>query len=152
MSNQVCSFLNNNNNKLSNTNLIYPSAKPVLNRFLSPVSQTEDSFYILTCSISSGTKPISFAWKYNNRPLLQSNDFTIETNDQFSFLKLSQVKRSHAGNYTCLARNNEGLDEAQVHLLVKGDVSVVKYVCLMPKVASMFTKEWRQLSECFQVK
>lgn len=126
----------------------------MLNRFLSPVSQTEGSFYILTCSISSGTKPISFAWKYNNRPLLQSNDFTIETNDQFSFLKLSQVKRSHTGNYTCLARNNEGLDEAHVHLLVKGDVSVVNYVCFDAKSqkASIFTKEWRQLSESFQVK
>src|SRR5699024_3916654 len=95
-------------------------AKPVLNRLLGPVTQTEHSFYVLACSISSGTSPIAFAWQFNSRPIAKSADFVIETSDQLSLLKLPHVKRSHAGEYSCIARNDDGSDSITVKLIVQG--------------------------------
>lgn len=94
----------------------------MLNRILSPITQTENSFYIFTCSISSGSQPITFLWNFNSKPLVQTNDFKIESSDQFSFLKLNKLKRAHAGNYSCVAKNSDGFDSVSVYMIVKGEI------------------------------
>lgn len=96
----------------------------MLNRLLGPVTQIENSHYVFLCSTSSGTAPMTFNWKFNNQALANNRDFAIESNDQFSFLKLSQVKRIHSGNYSCIVSNFDGVDSTHVELLVKGNLVV----------------------------
>lgn len=102
--------------------------KPRLNSFPVEVTQNENSFYVFTCSLSSGTMPVTFAWHFNGNPLKPDDGPSIETNDQFSFLKLSPVKRHHSGKYSCVASNQDGFDSTQTVLTVQGC-----RLCCMPK-------------------
>ena len=98
------------------------TAKPVLNPFISPIKQTENSFYMFACSISSGFGQLTkFAWFRNGKPLLNNKEFIIEDSEQFSLLKLTQVKRTHSGNYSCVVKNDDGFDSTNVQLIVNGD-------------------------------
>ena len=97
------------------------ASKPLLNRLPSHVTQIEGSFYIFACSVSSGSMPITFKWLHNGQQMVMPNqDYTIESSERFSFLKLNEIKKSHTGNITCLATNHEGSDSTSTHLVVKG--------------------------------
>lgn len=86
------------------------------------ITQQENSFSIISCSLSSGSNPITFTWRFNSQPLEKDSDFAIETSDRFSQIKLPQVKKSQSGNYTCLAKNSFGIDSISVKLIVNGEI------------------------------
>ncbi|TRY70745.1 hypothetical protein TCAL_04830 [Tigriopus californicus] len=62
----------------------------------------------VVCTTSLGDLPISFAWYFNDEPLTQSNDegISINTFDDFtSSLSFPNLRTTHSGNYTCVAKN-----------------------------------------------
>ena len=119
------------------------SAKPVLNRqMINTASQSEGSNYVLVCSISTGSTPIRFTWSFNSRPLQKSSQFSVESTEMLSLLKISPVQRSHAGNYSCLAENGKGADSLWLVLKVEGKQEVFEvdiFLCV-----SYLAKTWRQ--------
>src|SRR5699024_11944228 len=61
--------------------------KPMLNRnIVTKVSASENSFQLFSCTVTSGTKPISFAWSFNQKTLSSGGNVKIENNDNFSLL------------------------------------------------------------------
>ncbi|KAJ6222590.1 hypothetical protein RDWZM_001135, partial [Blomia tropicalis] len=120
-----CKATNIYGSDTTSTHLIVKD-KPKLNHLSKQVTQTENSFYIFTCSISSGSSPIVFTWFRNGKPLTSNNEFVVENNEKFSFLRLHQVNRLHSGNYTCLAKNQHGFDSFSVQLVVKVPPSWIK--------------------------
>lgn len=60
------------------------------------------------CSVISGESPLTISW-YKNSQQLESvhSDVEILSLGEFtSNLKISSVRREHAGNYTCQAKSN----------------------------------------------
>jgi hypothetical protein len=67
---------------------------------------------IVSCAVTKGDLPIDIKWLFNGRHL-RTNDGILLTNKglRISMLSIESVQPRHAGNYTCIAKNNAG--EAQ---------------------------------------
>ena len=100
----------------------------MLNRLSKSVTVLEKSFYIITCSISSGSSPVRFKWHFNDKPIVAAADYQIENNERFSLLKLIQVNQAHTGNYTCVASNQLGFDSTHLYLIVQGYLTLLSII------------------------
>ena len=71
----------------------------------------------LSCSVSKGSKPLSFVWLKDGVALSQDK-YRITNDDDFSHLKVDPVSATDAGNYTCKASNAFGSDShlSEVHI------------------------------------
>ena len=53
---------------------------------------------------------MQFEWLRNGIPIEKSDRINVGTNEDASILTLRQLKREDAANYTCIAKNKEGMD------------------------------------------
>lgn len=76
---------------------------------------------ITTCSILTGDPPIHVDWFKDSQPLDLGtlNVHRNEMGDLGSSLVFRSVGQSHAGNYTCMARNRVGEDSYTAPMIVK---------------------------------
>lgn len=60
------------------------------------------------CSVISGELPLTISWYKNLSPLssIHSDVEIVSLGEFTSNLKITNVQRVHAGNYTCQAKNN----------------------------------------------
>lgn len=73
------------------------------------------------CSVSKGDRPISITWSFYGEAL--SSDMGVTTQmlgDTTNFLSIPSVGPSNQGNYTCIAKNNAGIDTYTSQLVVYG--------------------------------
>ena len=77
---------------------------------------------ITTCSILTGDAPIRVEWYKDSLPLdvASLNIHRNEMGDLGSSLVFRSVGPSHAGNYTCFARNRAGEDSFTAQMIVRG--------------------------------
>lgn len=103
--------------------LLFPTGKPTISPFRFPASLTEGMSVITTCSVLTGDPPIHVEWFKDSLPLdLGSlNVHRNEMGDLGSSLVFRSVGQSHAGNYTCLARNRVGEDTFTAPMVVRGE-------------------------------
>ncbi|KAK6620957.1 hypothetical protein RUM43_011256 [Polyplax serrata] len=79
----------------------------------------------LNCLVSKGDRPITISWSFNELPLEENLSVTkTQVGDRASLLMISPVIGSHAGNYTCTAKNNAG----SVNHTVAVHVNVLPYI------------------------
>lgn len=73
------------------------------------------------CIISTGDVPLTVAWTLNGEPIVSSNEITISKNSQrISTLVIESVSDKHVGNYTCIGRNDAGINSHTAELKVNG--------------------------------
>ncbi|XP_023220992.1 Down syndrome cell adhesion molecule-like protein Dscam2 isoform X2 [Centruroides sculpturatus] len=78
----------------------------------------EGTLVVLTCAINQGDPPFDLQWFKNGQSVIAEIGLTVQRHDMFSILVFSEVKRHHAGNYTCLAKNAGGSASHSALLIV----------------------------------
>lgn len=81
-----------------------------------------DGQYVqVACLVSDGDLPIAFDWKLNNNSLKKFDDISISVmGKRSSIIVIESVSYSHAGNYTCFAKNKAGETSYVAELQVNG--------------------------------
>ena len=103
--------------------LIYEiqTTKPKISEFAKSQVRPESSKLKIHCSLFDGTKPVRFQWKHNDHIILNSaSRIVIENSEDDSVLKITDLKASDSGNYSCSAENSFGIDIQTSVLMVKG--------------------------------
>lgn len=76
-----------------------------------------------TCSIVKGDNPIKLQWTLNHEPITAKThpDITISKNGKrVSLLVIDSVSAHHAGEYSCIAKNQAGIANRSAILEVNG--------------------------------
>ncbi|CAG9840566.1 unnamed protein product [Diabrotica balteata] len=77
----------------------------------------------ITCSVTKGDTPMKFSWLFNNKPINENKGITVGMfGKKASHLSIDSVDWKHAGNYTCVVKNNAGTASQSAELLVKGTI------------------------------
>ena len=71
------------------------------------------------CSLDAGSTPVKFEWLKNGIPIVVDERVDTSTTQELSTLTLRKLKREDAANYTCIARNKEGMDAFTARLRMK---------------------------------
>lgn len=75
----------------------------------------------VTCLVPSGDLPIELNWFFNSRPLLSYEGIsTSKIGKRTSLLTIDSVNGNHAGNYTCVAKNQADNVNFTASLIVNG--------------------------------
>lgn len=78
-------------------------------------------FASVQCIVSSGDLPLTILWSFNGNLVLSSDSVSISKGGQrISTLAIESVSERHAGNYSCIARNEAGVDSHTAQLRVNG--------------------------------
>lgn len=96
--------------------------KPKLVPFSKNLDLFQNSTYVLSCNLISGTRPLFFEWHKNGRKLEASEHIYINNSASYSLLTFSQLQSIHSGQYSCTAKNAHGTD-LTITQLVKGPFS-----------------------------
>lgn len=73
------------------------------------------------CSLSVGDMPVRFTWTLNGVDLTSVEGVKIGNfGKKTSVISIDSVGDSHAGNYTCFAKNRAGVTSFSASLIVKG--------------------------------
>ena len=89
-----------------------------------PMKQLDDTKMgqriVIVCALREGTPPISFSWRKNGVPVMQTGELKVVHNDDYQeTLIISKVSPVHVGNYTCSAKNSFGSDQMSLAVAPK---------------------------------
>ncbi|KAF8793255.1 Down syndrome cell adhesion molecule like protein [Argiope bruennichi] len=99
---------------------IYCDEKVRIQPFHFPTSAKEGHKVQVICGLLEGDPPVHFIWQKNGESVSTSNNVNIMTHPDFSRLVINDVDVQSSGNYTCIAKNNQGQDSYTAHLAVRG--------------------------------
>ncbi|XP_055938269.1 cell adhesion molecule DSCAM-like isoform X1 [Argiope bruennichi] len=99
---------------------IYCDEKVRIQPFHFPTSAKEGHKVQVICGLLEGDPPVHFIWQKNGESVSTSNNVNIMTHPDFSRLMINDVDVQSSGNYTCIAKNNQGQDSYTAHLAVRG--------------------------------
>lgn len=95
-------------------------------------------FVEVSCTVSEGDLPILFEWQLNRNKLEDFPEIVISAvGKRTSFLSIEAVSYTHAGNYTCTAKNSAGQAFFSSELQVNGYFEFIHYVLFL--LISLFT-------------
>lgn len=98
--------------------LVPPSIAPFY--FGDKISNFADSASV-QCLVTSGDFPIQFKWLFNKRPINEIFGVsTVKLGKRTYALTIDSVSGKHAGNYTCEASNDAGVERYSAELIVNG--------------------------------
>ena len=101
--------------------MYFSTTAPKLGQVLDSQTQTENSTFAVFCLVQIGSPPLFFEWFKHGQIINSDSDkVEIENSKSSSTLKIVNVKRYDAGNYTCKVKNSLGVDSLNVKLNVKG--------------------------------
>ena len=76
----------------------------------------------LSCVVYQGDLPLEIEWLKDGRPIARDMNIITRSLDEYSsILTISQVQKSHGGNYTCLAKNKAAATQHTALLVVNGN-------------------------------
>lgn len=84
---------------------------------------------MVTCVISSGDLPLRLEWLFEGSPKLPEGVTTYTHGEDDLSLRIASAAPSHAGNYTCVARNQAAQVSHEAALIVHGTASLC--LCLV---------------------
>ena len=88
------------------------------------MSYDEAQKLAITCSVSKGSRPLSFEW-FKNGNAVSSGSVRITNDEDLSILKVDSVNSGDAGNYTCKASNSHGSDTYNIAIHIKSTLFTV---------------------------
>ena len=71
------------------------------------------------CSLKSGSTPVKLEWLKNGMPITTDERVDVVVAQEASILTLRQLKREDAANYTCTAKNKDGMDAFTARLRMR---------------------------------
>ncbi|XP_075748509.1 immunoglobulin superfamily member turtle isoform X4 [Rhipicephalus microplus] len=106
---------------------------------------------VLPCE-AEGTPPPTIIWYKDNLPLEESTNIQIHPTE----LRISNLRQTDVGDYTCMARNSEGSDSALAKVIVAGPAVITtppqnltklegnfaEFVCEARALPSNITHRW----------
>ncbi|XP_077563863.1 protein turtle-like isoform X3 [Haemaphysalis longicornis] len=106
---------------------------------------------VLPCE-AEGTPPPTIIWYKDNLPLEEGNNVQIHPTE----LRISNLRQTDVGDYTCMARNSEGSDSALAKVIVAGPAVITtppqnltklegnfaEFVCEARALPSNITHRW----------
>ena len=112
---------------------------PVVEQFVFPKNLTRGKRLRVICTVTEGDLPIDVQWRFDGVPILSSGSgspsgspagfgmdpgarqVTLRRIDQYtSLLAISNLDTTHAGNYSCLARNKVAQHVRSAVLTIRG--------------------------------
>lgn len=73
------------------------------------------------CLVLSGDLPVDISWLFNDYPVNSYSGISIsKVSKKNSILTIESVGGRHAGNYTCIARNEANTVSHSAELIVNG--------------------------------
>lgn len=103
-----------------------------------PIRYYEGSTLVLSCSLAisqpSGSAPLKFTWFKQSKPLIglsntlgpSNHRLSVENLPDYSFLRLTDLRASDSGAYSCAASNSLGQeDRTTAQVLVNGKSDVI---------------------------
>lgn len=81
---------------------------------------TSNSSFAITCTVSSGSRPIFFEWYRDDHQIVSSADVNIKTHDSVSLLFFANLQPTSTAFYSCKAKNIFGEDETSTKLIIQG--------------------------------
>ena len=85
-------------------------AEVQISKFEFPSNAKRGSRVSVMCSIMSGKAPFNFEWLKNGLPLEKNERVVLTSTEDISSLTFRQLEIQDVGNYTCIAKNREGMD------------------------------------------
>ena len=79
------------------------------------------------CSLDAGSTPVKFEWLKNGIPIIVDDRVDVGTTQDVSTLTLRQLKREDAANYTCIAKNKDGMDAFTARLRMRSELPSVLF-------------------------
>lgn len=81
----------------------------------------EGQFAQIACSVSEGDLPLVINWTLNGHDIREYSEIGVSAiGKRTSILVIESVTYTHAGNYTCKARNEAGESSYTAELQVNG--------------------------------
>ena len=85
----------------------------------------------INCVVSKGDTPIMIEWLLNGNRVTTNDGINImKSGQKISIFSIESVQSRHAGNYTCVARNNAGESQHTSELKVIGNVKEFGHIRL----------------------
>ncbi|KAL3218119.1 hypothetical protein MRX96_050867 [Rhipicephalus microplus] len=88
----------------------------------------------ITCLVSEGTPPFSFAWSKDGNELQTTGSVKVKPEPEYSVVFINSVDEKSAGNYTCIVKNIFGFDSYSAYLDVEAPPTIKPFS--FAKVAS----------------
>lgn len=81
-----------------------------------------EDFATISCAVSKGDMPLEISWKHNSYSISPGEGITTSrTSKRISQLSIDSVQATHAGEYTCTAKNKAGEASHTAVLNVNGE-------------------------------
>lgn len=105
-------------------------------------------FVEVSCTVSEGDLPITFEWRLNGNKLEDFLEISVSSvGKRTSFLSIEAVSYTHAGNYTCAAKNKAGETFFSSELQVNGYLEFIHFVLIL--LTSLFISTTPYISPTF---
>ena len=120
------------------------AAEVKISKFEFPSNAKINGRISVVCETVSGSPPFQFEWLRNGIQLLKNERTNIMSGEEVSTLTIKQLKPEDAANYTCIAKNREGMDAFTARLKMKCEwrnhSSQVLVICAFPVPPEWITK------------
>ncbi|KAL3196675.1 hypothetical protein MRX96_045140, partial [Rhipicephalus microplus] len=80
---------------------------PEIQPMVFPTNLKEGAKFRAFCS-ATGSPPFTFKWLKNNQKLPEDDTVSTENAKDYNILVIGKLRKSHAGNYTCIVLNRVG--------------------------------------------
>ena len=93
----------------------------------------------LSCVVYQGDLPLEIEWLKDGLSINKEMNIITRSLDEYSsILTISQVHKSHGGNYTCLAKNRAATTKHTASLIVNGNFQFRLFLCSSSKNCSIY--------------
>lgn len=93
----------------------------------------------ISCYVNKGDMPLSFSWNLNGHSVDSESGINLALfGKKTALLNIDTVQHSHAGNYTCLAKNNAGVSSYSAELIVKGTSKLIIFSVITITIIIIF--------------
>ncbi|XP_049528336.1 Down syndrome cell adhesion molecule homolog [Dermacentor silvarum] len=101
---------------------VFSAEPPEIQPMVFPKNLKEGAKFRAFCSVT-GSPPFTFKWMKNNQKLPEDDTVSTENAQDYSILVIGKLRKSHAGNYTCIVLNRGGATRHTSELIVNDGVS-----------------------------
>ena len=111
---------------LFTSTIVYVLERPRLQSFAFPEISAGKTISV-SCTAFEGSKPIRYKWYHNGNEIISSESVSVKYDPSFNMILLSipNAMPKHSGNYTCVARNDHGVDSFSTMLNIQGRQKII---------------------------